>query len=857
MKPTKKPLLVALAIAVPVLLAGGYVLVEKVVKPRYKEYRAANFERSAREFLDKGDYDNAMLFVRKNLASNQQSIANWRLAAEISEKRNDPNALYYLQRLLALEPTLQNRVHVIRLALALRANEAADRAISGAGAEARGSAEFHELAAQASLRAGNTIQAKFHLISLCEIQPDNRPARLDLAQIRLAEANADLRASIRSEIRTLAEDPALRTRALTLLLGDALKHEERREALDLATQLQREATLPVPQAIVVADALRRHAPDSFSDYVTKLQQLAGDRPGDIARVGLFLIGVERSADVKTWLARLPETITNEIAVQRISAGAQASLGEWLPLEAYLKRCDWKELDFERLVLIAMAQRQLGNLPAFGETWRLALTSAGANAPKLEALLQRTILWGWADQRIEVLWRIFQQNPRDSAVRQQLYGHERAQGNTANLNRLFARLLEVSPNDSGAKNNYAYTCLLLGTNATRAATLAREASTSEPKNPYFATTHALALLRAGQPAQARAVLAGVDSLQLWQPERLVVHAAVLAADGSPDEAEPLLASVDERGLLPEERRILTDTREDILRHRRENARTTQIAETVASHREATAAKSILAVLPAPMRTTPTLQMELADSLYARDEFASLAKELGSGTWERHEFLRLALLAYAQRRLDRTSDARDTWRLAVNTAGSRVEQQRILASLASTWSWEDERIDVLSRILQREPTDTAALDEVAAAYLRQRRTTDLARVYGTVVTAGNAAPAIRARFAYYGLLAGTNTSEAHVAAKAAFDQSPADLFVARALALSLWRQGQARAGLQILATNAPRIAPDVDLSLVLALLHEAAGDAESARKSLATFTPEAALPEEKALADELARKLAPAN
>ena len=37
----------------------------------------------------------------------------------------------------------------------------------------------------------------------------------------------------------------------------------------------------------------------------------------------------------------------------------------------------------------------------------------------------------------------------------------------------------------------------------------------------------------------------------------------------------------------------------------------------------------------------------------------------------------------------------------------------------------------------------------------------------------------------------------------------------------------------------------------------GDAESARKSLATFSPEAALPEEKTLAEELARKLAPAN
>ena len=64
MKTTKKTLLIALAIAVPVCLGGGYRLAKRVLWPRYKEYRAASFERSAREFLDKGDYENAMLFVR-------------------------------------------------------------------------------------------------------------------------------------------------------------------------------------------------------------------------------------------------------------------------------------------------------------------------------------------------------------------------------------------------------------------------------------------------------------------------------------------------------------------------------------------------------------------------------------------------------------------------------------------------------------------------------------------------------------------------------------------------------------------------------------------------------------------------
>ncbi len=853
MKSMQRTLLVALAISVPVLF-GGYFLAKKVLWPRYKEYRAASFERSAREYLEKGDFENAMLFVRKNLATNQQNPANWRLAAEISEKRQSPQALYYRKRLTALQPTLDNRLKLLRLALELRADTEAVAAATAAGPEARDSAEFHELAARAFLRSGNAIQAKYHLITLCELRPENRTAKLDLAEIRLGDAGPDARTTIRSEIGALATDPELRARALTLLLNDAIRHDEGREALALARQLQRDADLSVVEGVVVADALARYDTDSLPPYLAQLQALAAERPADIARIGLFLIAKGRATEAKEWLATIPPATKDNVVLQRLAAAIHADLKEWAELEAFLRRCNWREAEFERLLFIAMAQLRQGNTAAFGETWRLALTSAGTNTTKLEMLRQRTTLWGWADQRIEVLWRLFQQNPRDTAIYQQLYAYERGRGHTANLNRLFSRLLEVAPGDVNAKNNYAYTALLLGQASARIVNLARDASTAEPKNPYFATTYALALLRSGQPAKAREVLESIDSFQLWQPERALIQASVLAATGGTDDAETLLGTVDDRAFLPEEKALFAQTRSEIAGRRRDTARENQIAETVAASRGAIATKSVLALLPAPLRSNPTLQMELADSLYARDEFASLAKEVGGAAWERNDFLRLALLAYAQRRLDRGSESRDTWRLAVNTAGTRSDLQRVLATLAGSWNWEDERMDVLGRILVREPGDQAILDELVAYYTRLRRTADLARIYGATLAATNASATNRAHFAYFSLLLGTNTTEAHVAAKAAFDQNPADHVAARALALSLWRQGQARAGIQILGSNTVRIAPDTDLSLVLALLHQADGDADTARRLLAHAQLAEALPEEQALADDLTRRLA---
>ncbi len=858
MKLTKKTLLVSLAVALPVVLGGGYFLAKTVVWPRYKQYRAARFERNAREFLDKGDYENAMLFVRKNLATNPRSIPDWRLAVTIAEKRNDPSILYfYLQRLADLEPTLENRLRLVRLALKVGDIQTATGSIAKAGAEARDSAEFHELAAQVSLRAGNAIQAKFHLMALCELRPDNRAARLDLAQLRLAESTGDARENLRSEIRTLSGDPELRIRALVSLLADTIRAGISREAPELLTLLRREPTLSVQQAITVAEATRTFEPSALPAELERLRTLAGTKPEDILAVGHYLISAGRAAEAKTWLGTFAPPVTTATSFQYVQAEALLALQEWEPMEAFLKKTEWKDYDFERNALIAFAQRARGDLPAFTETWRLALANAGSNSARLNHLLQRTILWNWPEQRFEVLWRLFQQNPLDQAVQNALFTRARAEGDTANLNRLFGRLVEASPGNPSAKNNFAYTSLLLGANIPRALTLAQEVHASEPKNPFFATTHALALLRSGKVDQARAVLAAFDSYQLWQTDRAIVLAAVYLADGATDEAAQVVANIDPRGLLPEEKRILDDTRAALDRHRAETARTSQIEQTVAARRDATSARSVLNLLPETLRAQPTLAMELADSLYARDEFAALAKELDGAKWENRDFLRLALLAYAQRKLDRLADSRANWRFAVNSVSTRPELQRALADLARTWSWEEERIDLLTRVLQREPADQAALDEVSEYYLRLRRTTDLARAYGATLGAPGTSAANRARFAYYSLLTGSNTSEAHVAAKAAFDQNPSDRFVIRAMALSLWRQGQARAGLQILGDSANRDTAPGDLALILALLREAAGEPDAARKLLAAFPAATALPEETALADDLAKRLAKSN
>src|SRR6185312_10455546 len=110
---------------------------------------------------------------------------------------------------------------------------------------------------------------------------------------------------------------------------------------------------------------------------------------------------------------------------------------------------------------------------FNDAWKLAVIEVGNNPRRLQSLLARTTAWDWPEQRIELLWKKFSLEPGDKATRQQLNSWERAHQNTAALNRLFGRINENDPGDLGAKNDYTYTSLLLGTALDRAHTAARE------------------------------------------------------------------------------------------------------------------------------------------------------------------------------------------------------------------------------------------------------------------------------------------------------------------------------------------------------------------------------------------------
>jgi Tfp pilus assembly protein PilF len=842
--------------AVVVFFGGGYLGARYVAWPVFKNYREKRANQVARDAYQKADYGNALLAVRKTLSYNQNNADAWRLAVEITEKQNSSDVVYYQKNLANVQPTFENQLKLLRVAVKYHALREADQVIDKIGAAGAKSPEFLELAASVSRRTGNGTKAKYYLMSLVSLQPENNKAKFDLAQIRLLEGVAENKPSIRADIRNLATDPEIRPRALALLLSDSLQSQNSSEALALADQLAAVPDTIAPNAVIISEAYRRFAPSRFKPYLTKVQAEFANDPDKVIVLTNYLVSNEQAEETRRWIDSLDEKVRSVEGVQVTYAYSLLILKDWNALETFLRGCKWDENEYARYALLAYRYRIAGREREFNESWKLAMIEVGNNIRRLQTLLAQVVSWDWQEQKFDLLWKRFMLEPTNQGVRNQLSAWEKSRGNTTALNRLFARVVELDPNDLDSKNNYAYTSLLLGINLDRAYRAANDAWKSNPKNPFYTTTQALSLYRQNKKEEALQVLESLGITALVVPERIMLHSVLLIANGRFEEGANMAMSLKPRNFLPEERRLLNDALASVQQSRRDVGSAAQLAALNSAKGDDANRKSFFRTLPAAMQESPTVQMELADSLYSSDDYKALEKNLKSDRWEDREFLRLALLSYAQKQQgDRESDARGSWRAAVASAGNSPANLGAMAAIAHGWSWQQEYIELLNRIYQRDPQDEKTFNELVDYYSKNNQTGDLARIYQLKVDVDRDDAAAKARFAYYSLLINSNSNRAYSLAKEAFDAEPGNEFRTKVYAFALYKQSRGNDAKQVLEklSDKKETGP-LQLSLVRAALAAQQNNFKAAKTSLGNFDAASALPEEAALADSIAKTVA---
>jgi len=832
-----------------VVATAGYLGFRKVAWPRYKDWRAARFNAVARRYMAAGDYDGAMLAVRNNLRDNQRFLDTWQLAADIAKARNSPDAIYYLDHLAKARKSLDLNLEVIRLALHFGYLRYALDSIGDVGAAGRDSPEFHSLAAETYRRLGRPIDAKYQLVSLIQLRPDDGSAQLDLAEIELEESHFQADAALRERISGLAQQPSLQVRATSLLLWDAIKRQAPNDAVIRADQLKAMQPLGVKERILILEGLSFGAPDRAAAYREALER---DVATDAAGAAALLRHYRESGEFEhasAWFARLPAKTGASVDVQRAIADIMIADKNWRALDRLLSETDWGALDFERQADRAYEARETGQLSNFVSDWKLAVIEAAASSQNTIELMQRISGWGWRNERYDLLWKLFALDPRDESVRRPLIGWERYKGDTPGLNQIFARIMEIEPQNRDNANNFAFTSMLLDANLGQSYAIAASNRAAEPRNPYFASTEALALYKQGKPAEALALMGTLSPAESSMPERLLYRAVFSAGTGDIAGARALIEGLQPSKFLPEERDLMTRASATIAKVEASRIGDKEAAE---NRRDENLSGGWLQLLP-HLLPHAVASMAQANELYAKRDMEGLERVLRSNSWPGENHVRLALLAYAERGKGDEVGARETWIASLAEAGYGIAQMQDLADLSAQWKWKKERFEALDRIFEHQPEDQQMFGELRDYYRSNGRTQDLVRTLDAYVTYHPSDDRALGDFAYYSMLCGINLARAYVAAKNGYDLAPENADRRLIYAFALWKQKRTNEAWQMLQGSPGSADSVVPQQLLRGAVLADMGRRSDALVQLGEYNPQNPLPEESHLASSLRRAL----
>ncbi len=840
-----------------VVLAGTVFWLRPRVAPAFKNWRVTKMNAEARAFLGKGDTANALLLTRKSLAMVPGNAEAWRIGVAAAKLKKTAEVIFYQDNLCRIEPTKENYLELIRMALEYRAYDYALNGIKATAKDSSGDPEYHRLAVELYGRMGRATAAKYHLFSLIELTPGDRAVQLKLAAIEMAEDKERKNPALRARVRALADDPALRPQALSLLLREAVDAKLPVETAELLGRLKGVPDLPIEKQLLLIEASALVSPDSVEDLLAGMKTKVADSPVEAIKMLDFLRRTGAARQAWSWYQKLPETTRSNSEVMRAAAENLFVVQDWLALESFTRVGNWGDSNYVRAALLAYAYRKLGRTADSSDAWKLAVIAAGSDIPpgaglvKSAELLARVDGWKWEEEHFDVVWKLFALIPRNAEVQQQLITWERRQNHTANLSKIFATVLQLNPGDPVASNNLAYTSMLLDSNLAQSYLVADALVKANPADPYFATTRALALYKQGKFTEALEQMQALGFAARAVPERMLLQAVFLARAGEGEKAADLLSGVVVANLLPEEKKLREIALADIAQAQRAQGNRSRL-QTLKRGAES---GGWLGLLDPATQRDATVDMQLADSAYATGDFAGLAELLRKADWGNFQYLGSALSTYLRRQRDGADASRDSWKQTLVLADKDAASLQNLIRLITLWSWEPERLEALGRLFERNPKDRLVMVELLKHFRETQRTASILKVLSTHLSRVEGDSDERADFAYYSLISDQSLSQAQVAAKQAYDIEPDNVKRGLVQVFSLWKQKRFAEAATLLKTLPQNVrVENVPRALITAAVEADAGTPQAARASLDAFEAKSALPEEAALAEQIAQRIA---
>ena len=251
------------------------------------------------------------------------------------------------------------------------------------------------------------------------------------------------------------------------------------------------------------------------------------------------------------------------------------------------------------------------------------------------------------------------------------------------------------------------------------------------------------------------------------------------------------------------------------------------------------------LPAERQTNQPAALLAADCQAALKQWRPLEVSLQRQQWSELEFVRYAFKSLALRGQELTSSSRIAWEKAFNATGGRKESLVMLLRLAAAWNWVAETEDLLWTIIRKFPAEKWAAVALSRNLLWEGQTRALMELYDEQTKMNPSDLSAKNNLAMTALLLDARELRPQDLAREIFRKAPTNSAYASTYAYSLHLQKQSAKALKVFERLKPDQLEQASVALYYAIVLQATGNGERARKYLDIAAGIKLLPEERKL------------
>lgn len=554
--PNRKPWFIAAAVCIVIGLVGygGY--------RAYLKWQPERLARQAQVFVEKGDYRNAALTVRRALQINSHNVNVCRTMARIVDKAGSPESVFWWRSVVSLSPSKEDCLAYAASALRFSEPAIAAQALATVPEADRHSVDYQSSAGAVASALGKSKEALDHYAEALKLDPQSDQCALNLAVAQLASKEVALHDAGFETLERLATGKTYRVPAKRAMVKDLVARKEWERGLALAKELDADPEVQFADRMVTLDLLRQTRWSELNGYLNDLKDRAAKEPENAWMLVSWMNVNGMAGQAIRWAVNLAPEVLNTPQLGVALTACYLTQKDWVALRDFAKDKDWGGLEYLRLACLARALRELGDMDGFRARWNAALTAAVKQPQSALRLAQAADDWGWKDEYRALLWAVAKDSSAPGWALERLYRYYSAEHDTLGMYQVVSRVIEVNPGNDLAKNNYAMFGLLLKSNLNRAFEVARGLYEKDAGNPLHISTYAYALYMQGRLEEAVGVMEKMTESQLATPETAAYYGVLLVGTGSMDKACKYLELAKTAKLLPEETEMVRQARQSL-------------------------------------------------------------------------------------------------------------------------------------------------------------------------------------------------------------------------------------------------------------------------------------------------------